>query len=514
MTVAGNPQAHPHGHDPYEPIREICAKQAFFDELEFGTLFDEEDGFLAIKGSVEVPTLEGEIAMTLWRGGREAEDPTGMPTPLWLKVEGSSKDGDEFKDTSPVDPDADDLGLTLPEFFRTPQMVGAGRVLLDLLLAAEPTDRGLTGAPRESNFELLEEAVQDGYDAADSWGDPDQETIDEDDSELALHTYCENSSLVSVSFELRMIAREEVFTTHAVLTTVAGDVPLAMWIGPENGSDSKRDLMLEVADRVQAMPDDAYNDELYLPWGPGIPREQVRMGLRYLRPIHMHAFTLYLRQLQHGTSPHEVCAALGAMATNALKEGDPLPLSVYLPSGAPLALPEGPEWHRAMDEFTAQCKLGLLAGVVVEESLHGNLNIRATTLDPVTRDYIELKVYWEEPADGSDPVHWLAAGEATNPAHGGDPAHPELLAGFPQQSKDHIRHGIDHLHEMVHLATDVVNGKAAEVAEVLAMAGMKGDVPDIVGGHMQAEAIEDALMGLNGIARLYTGSTDRDVRNS
>ena len=39
-------------------------------------------------------------------------------------------------------------------------------------------------------------------------------------------------------------------------------------------------------------------------------------------------------------------------------------------------------------------------------------------------------------------------------------------------------------------------------------------MPDVVDGHMQAEATEDALGGLNGVARLYTGSTDRDVRNS
>lgn len=506
MTVTENQPAH-HGH---EAIREVCETQSSFDELEFGTLLNEADGFLTITGSVDVPALEGDIALTLWRAARDEKDDMGMPAPLWLRVVGSSQAGDGFTDVSPVDPDADDLGLIFPESFRTAQLVDACRTLLKLLMAASLTDHGLTGEAREANFEQLEEAVQDGFDAADPWVPPTQADFSEDDSALSLHSYCENGSFVSVSFGT---GAGDGFVTSAVVPTVAGDVRLAAWFDPVNGENGDLELMLDVEDRVQRMPDDLFNAELHLPWGPGIPREQVRMALQYLKPVHLHALKLY-EEYDGDVDGVEVCAALTALATNALREGYPLPLDVFLSGGGAMNMQKGPRWHQAMDVFTEQCRLGLLAGVVVEESPHRNLNIRATALDPVTGGYVPLQVYWQEPQDGSDPAHWLAVGEKIHPAHDGDPLYPELLAGLPRDSKEHIRHAIDHLHEMVHLATDVVNGKVEEVTEVLVLADTERAVPDVVGGHMQAEAIEDALGGLNGVARLYTGSTDRDVRNS
>jgi hypothetical protein len=143
------------------------------------------------------------------------------------------------------------------------------------------------------------------------------------------------------------------------------------------------------------------------------------------------------------------------------------------------------------------------------------VNIHATAVDPITRQNVLLKVYWHREDDSAEPVHWLAADSATCRAHGGDPMRPELLAGFPQGSRDRILHAIDHLHDMEHLATDVVNAKAADMLDVLESVTVVGDVPELVAGSMQAEAIEDALAGLNGIARLYTGSLpERGLRNS
>jgi hypothetical protein len=501
LGVAEDQQANPHIRDPYEAIREICEGQGFFDEIEFAP-FGEGDSALVVIGSTELPALGGEVALTLWRGNKDGRATTGEEVdPMWLRFEGGTDSGDSFEQLSVFDPEDEGFGLTLPDFLLTPHFLNSCRALLDLLVAAEPTDHGLSGEAREQNLAELDDAVQDGFDAADSLDiDEDQEV----ESDLLLHSYCENSSFVTIAFGLKGAG---IFTTRAVLPTVAGDVPLALWVDDDESS-TEMVFMLDLKGKVQPLPEDFMNAELDAPWGQGIPLTQVKMGLQVLKTIHLIALEMFNEYPQ---GEDQICAALTMLATNALREGDPLPLEVYL-SGAAEVVDEGPEWHEAMDEFTEQCKLGFMVGVVVEESLHGNLNIRATTIDPVTRDLVPLQVFWKEPGDGAEPEHWLSVGSSTHPAHGADDTRSELLAGFPQESKEYISHTIDHLHEMIHLATDVVNGKTQEVAEAVDRA--KSPVQDVVSGHMQAEAIEDALAGLNGVARLYTGYTDRDVRNS
>lgn len=490
--------------DPLEAIREICEEQNFFDEIEF-VPFGSDDGALAVVGSTELPALGGEIALTLWRGSKEGRPAPGQESePMWLRFEGSTDSGDSFQQLSSVDPGDETLGLTLPEHLLTAHLLESCHTLLNLLTAAEPTDQGLAGDARERNFEELDEAVQDGFDAAEPIDDEDEEDMPND---FRLHGYCAGGSFVTIAFGVN---DEGDFTTRAVMPTVAGDVPLALWL--EDGSTSEGLIYgLDLKGTRQRLSADFMNGELDAPWAPSIVQTQIKMGLQYLITIHEIAQDLFNEYEQ--LDEDQVCAALTMLSTNALKEGDPLPLEVYL-SGAAEVLHTGPLWHDAMDEFTEQCRLGFMAGVVVEESLHGNLNIRATTMDPVTRDYVPLQVFWKEPADGSEPEHWLSVGSSTHPAHDEDETRSELLAGFAQESKEYISHAIDHLHEMVHVATDVVNGKSEEVTEALEMAASKAPVSEVVAGHMQAEAIEDALMGLNGVARLYTGSTDRNIRNS
>lgn len=497
------------GNESLEAIRRICEEQTFFDEIEFEP-YGSETGALSVVGSSELPALGGEIALTLWRGSKDGRpSPVREADPLWLRLEGGTDSGDSFVELSAVDPGAEALGLTLPDFLLTPLLLDSCRALLNLLDAAEATDEGLTGEARERNFGELDDAVQDGFDAADS-ADYMADGDDDAPKDLVLHGQCENSPFVTIAFGQHDNGS---LATRAVLPTVAGDVPLALWLDTDDDHPEPF-LMLDLKGRVQKLPPDFMNRGLDAPWEQGMALTQVKMGLQRLLTI--HAVALELSEEHPEVDSNQLCAALTMLATNALKEGDPLPLEIYL-SGAE-EVDEGPEWHQAMDEFTEHCKLGFMAGVVVEESLHGNLNIRAVTIDPVTRDYVPLQVFWQEPDDGGEAEHWLSVGKTAAPAHTEDEDEAEagsrLLAGFPQTSKEYIGHAIGHLHEMVHLATDVVNGKTGEVAAALEIANERRPVADAVGGHMMDEAVEDALMGLNGVARLYTGSVDRDVRNS
>ncbi|WP_171983582.1 hypothetical protein [Arthrobacter sp. SRS-W-1-2016] len=128
--------------------------------------------------------------------------------------------------------------------------------------------------------------------------------------------------------------------------------------------------------------------------------------------------------------------------------------------------PQSRPWHMWADQFGNHCKLGFLAGVMLEESPFGNLNIRATTIDPVTRTMTDLQVYWKQDDEGDIPEHWLSVGTATGPAHDVDPEYPELVAGIPLAARDYIRHSIDHLREMVHLVGSVLEARGREVLAV------------------------------------------------
>jgi hypothetical protein len=67
---------------------------------------------------------------------------------------------------------------------------------------------------------------------------------------------------------------------------------------------------------------------------------------------------------------------------------------------------DAPDWHCAVDEFTAYCKLGLLAGGVVQESLFGKVNMPRARCWPDYRQSVLLKVYWHREDDSAGPVHW------------------------------------------------------------------------------------------------------------
>jgi hypothetical protein len=514
--VTESNEAYPPGHPAYEAVRELCAKQRIFDEIEFGPLLGVYDEVLTVAGSVEVPPEADDITLTLWRGTRDGDAAEATPAQLWLQIATATPDGDKYDETITVDPEASDLGLVLPAFFRPSETAQAVRILLDLLAAAAPTHVGLSKTARAQNFEHLDEAVQDGFDASvfdDGYADGRDEEVS---SELGLHAFSANSGFTAISFSTTPIDGFEVFATRVVLPTMAGDVNMAAWFVPNSQMPGEQSFILDVEGRVQEMPADHLNTELNPPLSEGISRVQIGMGVQYLKSLHMHAFDLYLQQL--GSFRGELSDALGAVAANALAGEDPLPLEVLLPGGSDIhgLHLTGSAWHLQLEEFTRLCRLGLLGSVVVEESPQGpGLNVRAATLDPITAQEVSLQVYWQHHELSGEPVHMLSAGTATHPAHGGDPEHPELLAGFPQSSRDHILHAIDHLHDLADIAADIAAAKDADVMAMLSDEGVESDPADLVLGQMQAEALEDALAAMNGIARLYTGShADRGIRNS
>jgi hypothetical protein len=59
---------------------------------------------------------------------------------------------------------------------------------------------------------------------------------------------------------------------------------------------------------------------------------------------------------------------------------------------------------------------------------------------------------------------------------------------------------------MADLATAIAMAKEADIVRVLGSVDAKGKAADLVLAQMQAEALEDALAVMNGIARLYTGA--------
>lgn len=514
MTGKKNP--YPIGHPLYDTIRDLCAGQVDFEYVEFGPLFDKHVKVLAVTGGVNLGANEEEVTLTLWNGPMDGKTKSATPPGLWLRIEADSPGREHYEDTHTLGPDAPDPEPAVAEFLRLTVFERAVLILQELLAVAEQSHTGLVGAARDQSFEQLNEAVQDGFDDA---GDLDDEyDADEDDShDLLLHTWCAHSGFESINFGLRPLDEFEPFTTRATLSTETGDVALAAWLAPDTtpGRDGQLAFWLEVDGQVQRMPAEGNEGALALPAGTSdASKQQLKLAVKHLLPLHLEAFDRYIEQMDYARD--DVCGAMDTVARNALDDGIPLSVEELMDEEAHDHGPElaEHEWQAGVDEFTRQCRLGFLAGVAVEESPHGKLNIRAVTMDPIARRPVELKVYWLKD-DDAEPVHWLAADQATARAHGGDPMRPELLAGFPQASRGHILHAIDHLHDMVHIATDVVNVKAAEILEVLESVKVDGDVPEIVAGGMQADAIEDALAGLNGIARLYTGSiADRNIRNS
>lgn len=173
--------------------------------------------------------------------------------------------------------------------------------------------------------------------------------------------------------------------------------------------------------------------------------------------------------------------------------------------------PHHREWHHDVDDFAQQCRLGFLYHVAVQESPLGGFDISAETLAPTMQEMVSLKVFMHQGELEDKPGHWFAAGELTAPAHGQGVDMAGLLSGFPAAARDFIGHSLEHLHAMGHLAGDIVHAKIDEVFEMSSEEILGRTISGEVMGLLVTAAVADALAGLNGIARLHTGSAEPPI---
>jgi hypothetical protein len=350
--------------------------------------------------------------------------------------------------------------------------------MLTLLDAALQVHR--TQADKDLTFRVLNQAIEEGVEG--SRPGPDGATFDEDSGLVAeLEQLCAESDLDAVEFGQYGPPGVGPLATRTFLD-LSDQLTLTVW------SDESGFNWVDVAGRVQRM--DA--PELVFPGADQDEADEVADLVEQLAEIHDAALIIF-EELDTGESglAFDLLNAVAYAAMNGVTD---------------TTGPHGRPWHRLADQFAEHCRLGFLAGVMVEESPLGNLNIRATTIDPVSRTTTDLQVYWKQDDVDDVPEHWLAVGTTTGPAHDVNPDYPEMLAGIPEQSRDHIRHAIGHLHAMVHLAGSVLEARSMEVDLFIDARQALEDVPEAVRHEMARTAIDDAIAGLNGIARLYTGA--------
>jgi hypothetical protein len=478
--VADEEQREPKGPPPYLIIRDLAAELVgVFDGVRFEPLFGKHPGIVSVAGQMPGEHLAGREAMllTLWRGSDDGlvEDENSRDG-LWLRISRLPHGPGRHM---ALDEDKADLGLDLPEAASGDETlrksIGAMRTLLDAAIQIHRTQTDM-----ELTFQVLNQAIEEGVEG--SRPGPDGATFDEDSGLVAeLEQLCAESDLDAVEFGQYGPSDVGPLATRAFLD-LSDQLTLTVW------SDESGFNWIDVAGKVQRM--DA--PELVFPGADQDEADEVADLAEQLAEIHDAALIIF--EELDTEEPGLAFDLLNAVAYAAMN-------GVTDTSG-----PHGRPWHRLADQFAEHCRLGFLAGVMVEESPLGNLNIRATTIDPVTRTTTDLQVYWKQDEVDDVPEHWLAVGTATGPAHDVDPEYPEMLAGVPEQSRDHIRHAIGHLHAMVHLAGSVLEARSMEVDLFIDARQAVEDVPESVRHEMARTAIDDAIAGLNGIARLYTGA--------
>ncbi|HEX9227839.1 MAG TPA: hypothetical protein VF885_14470 [Arthrobacter sp.] len=174
--------------------------------------------------------------------------------------------------------------------------------------------------------------------------------------------------------------------------------------------------------------------------------------------------------------------------------------------------PNHKPWHHYVDDFAQQCRLGFLFHVAVQESPHGGFDISSETYPPTLGKPVSLKVFMHQGATEDLPSHWFAADDASGPAHGqGEDAMDGILGGYPADARGFIGHSLEHLHRMGHLVQNVAEAKIREVLEMTSLALAEREVPSEITGLLVTEAVADSLAGLNGIARLHTGTAELPI---
>lgn len=470
----------PGEQDPraYFIIRDLATELAdVVDEVQFQPLFRKHPEILSVVALVPGEHLAGyhDAWLTLWRGHRDGTGKDRSEERLWLRID--QLEDSSFEDwVQSVDVSQAGYGLSLPETGRPEGLQRCVDIMLKLLDVAIPVHRN------QSDMDLVYGALNQTLEEGFVGQGLEHRHHSADDGLVAeLEQLCSDSDLESVEFEEYGAPGAGGFASKTFLD-IGDQLPLKVW-STADGVD-----WIEVAGHVQAMD----SAELVFPGEDQEEANLVAALAEQLAEIHDVASAIY--EELDPEEPDIVLDLLNSVAYGALN------------GAAEMHGPHVQPWHRLADQFTEHCRLGFLAGVMLEESPFGNLNIRATTFDPATRKTTDLQVYWKQDDEGDVPEHWLSVGTATSPAHDVDPDYPELLADVPEENRERIRHAISHLHEMVHLAGSVLEAKTAEAARYLENRQAAESVPDTLQHIMIRSTIEDTIAGLNGIALLYTGA--------
>lgn len=468
--------ADPHDLNTYFIIRDLGSELAgTFDAVNFEPLFQLHPETLSIAALLPGNHLAGQqdIWLTLWRGYRDGFGQDGSTLQMWLKTEVVNARGTDDMIQS-VAPGETGLGLDFPDTGDREDLVPGVEALTRLLAVALPVHR--TQSDPGLAFAALNGALHEGLHGE---AEPDAAGLVEELEEL-----CAECDLDAVEFGPRDDSDEFSFAASTVLD-LADPVRLQVWVSDDG------EVWIDVGGRIQRM------DSTVVEF-PGEDEQEAQM---------VAGLALQLADI------HDVAESI----FTSMDPGDPDPAFELLNAVAYAAMnrvrdlgPDARPWHRLADLFGDHCRLGFLAGVMLEESPFGNLNIRATTLDPATKSTTDLQVYWKQDDEKDIPEHWLSVGTATGPAHDVDPEYPELLADLPEVGREYIRHAIDHLHQMVHLAGSVLEAKTHEALHFLEARRTVEDVPDAIELEMVRGTIDDTIAGLNGIALLYTGAMPSD----
>ncbi|ACL42174.1 hypothetical protein Achl_4223 (plasmid) [Pseudarthrobacter chlorophenolicus A6] len=470
----------PGEQDPraYFIIRDLAADLVdVVDEVQFQPLFRKHPEILSVVALVPGEHLAGyhDVWLTLWRGHRDGTGQDNSESPLWLRIDQlEARSAEDW--VQPVDASQAGYGLSLPETGRPEGLQRCVDILLKLLDVASPVHHGQTD--KDLVYGALNQTLEEGFTGQSFEGGHHGA---EDSPVAELEQLCADSDLESVEFEEYGVPGAGGFATKTFLD-IGDQLAMKVW-STADGTD-----WIDVAGRVQSM--DA--PELVFPGEDQEEADLVAAMAEQLAEIHDVAAAIY--EELDPEEPGTVLDLLNSVAYAALN------------GAAEMHGPHVQPWHRLVDQFTEHCRLGFLAGVMLEESPFGNLNIRATTFDPATRKTTDLQVYWKQDDEGEVPEHWLSVGTATGPAHDVDPEYPELLADVPSENREHIRHAISHLHEMVHLAGSVLEAKTAEASRFLENRQTAESVPDTLQHIMIRSTIEDTIAGLNGVALLHTGA--------
>lgn len=473
-------QSDPQGPPPYLVIRDLAAELVgVLDVIRFEPLFGRHPETVSVMALMSGDHLAGhhDLWLTLWRGYRDGLGEDGSDEWLWLRID--QHDGHRAGDRiQALNPDEADFGLDLPDAGSRGEVLRKGiAALLTLLKAAMQVHR--TQTDMDLTFGVLNQAIDEGIEG--SRPGPDGARFDETSGLVSeLEQLCAESDLDAVEFGQNGPSGAPLVTR--TFLDIGDQLTMTMW-SDESGFD-----WVDVAGNVQRMD----SPEMVFPGGDQDEAGDVAVLAQQLEAIHDAALTIFeILDTEESGIAFDLLNSVAYAAMNGAAE-------MHGPHIQP--------WHRLVDRFTEHCRLGFLAGVMLEESPFGNLNIRATTFDPATRKTTDLQVYWKQDDEDDVSEHWLSVGTTTGPAHDVDPDYPDLLADVPPENREHIRHAISHLHEMVHLAGSVLEAKTAEASRYLENRQAAESVPDTLQHIMIRSTIEDTIAGLNGVALLHTGA--------